>query len=131
MTRLLVMVLLAQLCASAGDDKYAPLPDKIVAAKTVFLINETGEPKLGDAVYRQIETWNRWQIVTDKTKADLVLTVHSKTRTLAPGPFYLSLSDAKSGEQLWTSGTTMQGKLWRTWNAIAKDLVADIRKRVK
>jgi hypothetical protein len=117
-------------CLFAGDDKYAPLPDQIVKASTVFLINESGEPKLGDAVYRQIKSWNKWQITTDKTQANLVLTINSKTRTLAPGPYYLSISDAKSGEQLWTSGTSMQGKLWRTWNAIAKDLVADIRNRM-
>ena len=87
MRRLLVALLLFQVCLFAQDDKYAPLPDKIVTAKAVYLMNESGEPKLGDAVYKQIKTWNRWQIVTDKTQADLVLTVSSKTRTLAPGPY--------------------------------------------
>jgi hypothetical protein len=63
---------------TAGDDKYAPLPDQIVSAKTVFLMNETGKAKFGDAVYKQIKTWNRWQVITDKNQADLVLVVTDK-----------------------------------------------------
>src|SRR6516164_4981301 len=60
--------------ATVGDpqqtdsDKYAPLPDQIVRAKTVFLINETGKAKFGDAVYKQIKAWNRWQVITDKAQ---------------------------------------------------------------
>jgi hypothetical protein len=29
-------------------------------------MNETGKAKFGDAMYKQIRTWNRWQIVTNK-----------------------------------------------------------------
>jgi len=28
-------------------------------------MNETGKAKFGDAVYKQIKTWNRWQVEAD------------------------------------------------------------------
>ncbi len=118
--------------ATTGNDKYAPLPDQIVSAKTVFLINETGKAKFGDAVYKQIKTWNRWQIVTDKTQADLVLVVTDKggMKSLNPS-FYLNVIDPKTGNELWTCRTTMQGKLWRSWDSVAETLLGDIRKRMR
>jgi hypothetical protein len=77
---LFVFTLATILCVLGGhaqqataDDKYAPLPDQIVSAKTVFLMNETGKAKFGDAIYKQVKTWNRWQVITDKNQADLVL----------------------------------------------------------
>ena len=130
MTNKIILVATLFACVMPmASQQHAPLPDKVVAARTVFLMNESGQPKLGDAVYKQIRTWNQWKIATDRADADLILTVSNKGG-LNPS-YYLSLTDAKSGEQLWTSRTSMQGKLWRTWNAIAKDLVSDIRERMK
>ena len=49
---------------------------RVVTAKTVFFINESGTGRFGDDLYRQIKAskaWNRWDVVTDREKADLVL----------------------------------------------------------
>jgi len=118
--------------ATSGNDQHAPLPEQIVSAKTVFLMNETGKAKFGDAVYKQIKTWNRWQVVTSKSQADLVLVVTDKggARSLNPS-FYLNVVDPKTGAQLWTCRTTMQGKLWRSWDSVAETLLGDIRKRIR
>ena len=112
------------LCSVAGPQEVnAPLPDQIVSAKTVYLINETGKAKFGDAVYKQIRTWNRWQVITDKSHADLVLVVTDKGGMKSFNPsFYLNVIDPKTGTQLWTCRTTMQGKLWRSWDSVAKTL---------
>lgn len=120
-------------CAAQApeSDKYAPLPDQIVNAKNVYLVNETGKAKFGDAVYKQIRTWNRWQVVTDRSKADLILTVTDKGGMKSVNPsFYLILTDPKGGNGLWTSRTTMQAKLWRSWDSVAQSLIGDIRKRI-
>jgi len=117
---------------SIGDDKLAPLPEQIVKAKTVYLMNETGKAKFGDAVYKQIKTWNRWQVINDKGQADLMLIVTDKGGMASMNPsFYLKAVDPKSGNELWTSRTTMQGKLWRSWDSVAKTLVGDFRKRMR
>jgi hypothetical protein len=103
------------------------LPDEIENAKTVYLIDETGKARFGDAVYKQIKTWNRWQIVTDKTQADIVLVVTDKGG-LNPSFYLLKVVDPKTGDELWTVRTTTQGKLWRSWGSVAESLVSDIRK---
>src|SRR3989442_9846749 len=117
---------------TAGDDEYAPLSDQIANAKTVFLMNETGKARFGDAVYKQIRTWNRWQVITDKTQADLILVVTDKGGMKSMNPsFYLNVIDPKTGNQLWTSRTTMQGKLWRSLDSVARSLLSDVQKRLK
>jgi hypothetical protein len=118
--------------ATSGNDQYAPLPEQIVNAKTVFLMNETGKAKFGDAIYKQIKTWNRWQVVASKDQADLVLVVTDKGGMGSMNPsFYLNVVDPKTGAQLWTCRTTMQGKLWRSWDSVAETLLGDIRKRMR
>ena len=51
----------------------APVPTKIIEAKTVFLLNQTGDERHLDAAYKALRKWGRWEIVGDREKADLVL----------------------------------------------------------
>jgi hypothetical protein len=129
---LIVAFVLLHLSVFADNDKYAPLPAKIVNAKTVFIMNETGKASFGDAMYKQIRTWNRWQIVANKETADLILVLTDKggMKSLNPS-FYLNVNDPTTAEQLWTARTTMQGKLWRSWGSVAQTLLGDIQKRMK
>ena len=46
---------------------------KIHAAKTVFFDDQTGVPAVGKDALAQLEKWGRFQIVTDKSQADLIL----------------------------------------------------------
>ena len=150
-------LLLCALTAVAAEKIYAPLPDKVVAAKTVFFINESGTARFGDDLYRQIKAWNRWDVVTDRGKADLILVLSpsdtvpvvittatatasgqsaSGTRMTAAGNmqtqhWHLYVMDAKNGENLWRADASMGGKLWRSWGSIAKSLLSDIQKRLK
>jgi len=148
---LLVLVLCS--LAVAGEKAYAPLPDKVVTAKTVFFVNESGTARFGDDLYQQIEAWNRWQVVTARTKADLVLVlspsdtvpvvISSASATASEQTVYgtgvtahgnmetqhwhLYVMDAKTGEKLWRADASMGGKLWRSWGSIAKSLLLDIQ----
>jgi len=150
-------LLLCTIPSIAEKKIYAPLPDKVVAAKTVFFINESGTARFGDDLYRQIKLWNRWDVVTDKGKADLILVLSpsdtvpvvittasattsgestSATRLTATGNmqtqhWHLYVMDAKTGENLWRSDASMGGKLWRSWGSIAKSLLSDIQERLK
>lgn len=138
----------------AQEKGFAPLPDKITKAKTVFLVNDSGTAKLGDELYRQVVRWHHWQVVTDKGRADLILVLNqqetvtgivstasatsvgqtaSGTGVAVPvkmQKWYLHVIDASTGEKLWTTDTSMGGKLWRSWGAIAKSLLSDIQKRL-
>ena len=154
-----IAVLASVLLSGAVAEKkvYAPLPDKIVKAKTALLVNQSGTARFGDDLYQQIVAWNRWQVVTDSDKADLVLVlspsdtvpvVVSSASATASGQtvyatgvtaggnmetqqWHLYVMDAKTGENLWRADTSMGGKLWRSWGSIAKSLLADIQKRMQ
>jgi hypothetical protein len=73
-----------------------------------------------------------YTVISDKTQADLVLVVTDKggMKSLNPS-FYLNVIDPKTGNELWTCRTTMQGKLWRSWDSVAETLLGDIRKRMR
>ena len=47
---------------------------------------------------------------------------------LASDSLWVPAEEFSSGEKLWTADTAMGGKLWRTWNSIAKSLLSDIQK---
>jgi outer membrane protein assembly factor BamB len=150
-------MLLSTLGAVAGEKIYAPLPDKVIAAKTVFFMNQSGTARFGDDLYRQLKVWNRWEIVTDKEKADLILVLSpsdtvpvvittasvTASRQTASGTqvttagnidtqhWHLYVIDAKTGENLWRADASMGGTLWRSWGSIAKSLLSDIQKRTR
>src|SRR5216684_1370829 len=140
----------AQAQQATGTDKYAPLPDKVVKAKTVFYVNDTGNSRFGDDLYRELKKWNRWQVVTDRSKADLVLvlsqretvegaiatgttttTGNTATGTAVAAPiktssWFIHLIDPGSGETLWTTRHTLGGRLWQSWGSVARSLLSDV-----
>src|SRR5689334_3385529 len=102
-------VLLMLLSSAAAEEKaYAPLPDKVVAAKTIMLVNESGTARFGDDLYQQIVAWNRWQVVTDRGKADLVL-VLSPSATV---PLVVSTASATASRQtVYGTGVTAHANM--------------------
>src|SRR5260370_33816820 len=145
----------AQTHQTTGNEKYAPLPDKVVKAKTVFYVNETGNSRFGDDLYKELKKWNHWQVFTDRSKADLVLVLSQRetvegvvatgtatatgnaaagTAVAAPiktSSWYIHLVDPSNGETLWTTRHTLGGRLWQSWGSVARSLLSDLQKRMK
>jgi hypothetical protein len=71
-------VAFATLSVKASEEKYAPLPDKVVQAKTVFLQNDSGEERFGDNVFQELQQWGRWRILTNRSEADIVIALDRK-----------------------------------------------------
>jgi hypothetical protein len=65
---------------------------KIYAAKTVFFDDQTGVPAVGKDALAQLKKWGRFQIVADKSQADLIL--------------LLSASPPKGGRVIYSGGQT-------------------------
>jgi hypothetical protein len=152
---LLAALLILQTHGVAGQDKYAPLPEKVVNAKTVFYINDTTSSRFGDDLYQELRNWNRWQVVTDKKKADLILVLSQRdhiegtiatatattsgntayaTGTSAPiksSSWHIFLIDPTNGQTVWISSHTLGGRLWQSWGSVARSLLSDIQKRMK
>ena len=56
---------------SAVQQRPAPIPAKIIRAKTVFLENQSGYDRVRDAFADELGKWNRLHIVYGKTGAGL------------------------------------------------------------
>jgi len=133
-----------------GADKHAPLPDKLVRAKTVFLENRTGDQKLADKFYEEVSGWERWTFATDRSKADIllilsneetfagVMTTGSATAIghsaygvgvgvpISQQYVYLHIADRETGDALWTAKSRVKIGAGRT----AGGLVSDLKKRL-
>jgi hypothetical protein len=138
-----------------GQEKYAPLPEKVVRAKTVFYVNDTSSSRFGDDLFQELKKWNRWQMIGDRTRADLILvlsqrdhiegTIATATATtngnsayatglsvpIKSSSWHIFLIDPTNGETLWVSSHTLGGRLWQSWGSVARSLLSDIQKRIR
>jgi hypothetical protein len=123
-------VAFATLPVKASGQKYAPLPDKVVQAKTVFLQNDSGEERLGDNVFQELQQWGRWRILTNRSEADIVIALERKpidTKDRWRNNWYLRILDPASGEVLWIVKRSV--RMMRMGN-VATTLVSDLKKRL-
>ncbi len=91
-------------------DKYPPLPASVIAAKTVYIDNQTGYTQITDKACEALSKWGRFKIVKDAKDADLVLrfTADTEGRPTAPGnnidqsptPIVFSVRDQTN--ELWS-----------------------------
>jgi len=144
----LALAALVALMVSPCLAKHAPLPEKLLTAKTIFVENHGGA-RLGDQAYAELTKWGRFQIVTDRAKADVVLQVSEhagqtswgQTQTYDPnmktgtnttggwkygtatsssaGESHVSVLDAKTSDALYSN------------NLYVKQSLKDLRKRIE
>lgn len=113
---LVVIVTSATFAFGAKKEKveHAPLPVKVLAAKTVYIENQTGQPDIADKAYTQLRRWGRYDIVDSKEKADLVIVFtlgysHSERENSD----FVSLHNSSSGAN--TFGWVPSGTSTITW----------------
>lgn len=56
-----------------SESKHAPLPQKVINAKTVYIDNRSGYANIADKAYDELQKWGRFRIIGDVKDADLVL----------------------------------------------------------
>src|ERR1700689_479 len=56
-----------------AKDNHAPLPASVMAAKTVYIDNQTGHTEITDRAYDALRKWGRFKILKDAKDADLIL----------------------------------------------------------
>ena len=145
--QLLLWVLVAPLSVLAQE--FAPLPDKLLAAKSVYLINESRDLKAYDRFFKELKGWNRFVVVTAREKADILMVLSSNDRggvsvssgsatasgNVATGSatavnipstfLQLTVSDPSTSEVLWSDET----EKWITSGHAPSKLVSNLRKR--
>ena len=137
---ILLAALLGKPCSAKKE--HAPLNPKVIAAKSVYIENH-GNAKVADKAYEELKKWGRWEIVQDRTKADLVFALSSEeghassgtTQTYDPnmktgtmttggwkygtvnestsGSVHMELLDPKSGDSLYADTGTKLSRVIR------------------
>lgn len=82
----------------------APLPVKVIEAKTIFIQNDSGHADIADKAYQALKTWGRYQIVDSSAKADLILILATRTGQRST-PEHSSVSTYNAGSGTWTYGS--------------------------
>ena len=74
-------LLLACLCAnlSRGNDRHAPVPSKILTARTIFVDNQTPDAELQLDAVMGLSKWGRFNIVEAPQRADIVVRLIGST----------------------------------------------------
>jgi hypothetical protein len=72
---LIVLVVFTSLvfAKKQGSTQHAPLPAKVLAAKTIYIQSDSGWAEAGDKAYTQLKAWGKYQNVDAKEKADMTL----------------------------------------------------------
>jgi hypothetical protein len=94
--------------------EHAPLPAKVLTAKTVFIQNDSSYADLADKAYTQLKAWGRFQVVDAKEKADLILVLTSaSTQTQGSGSEWMSMCNFQTGA---CAGGSVPSSKTNTWN---------------
>lgn len=138
--------------------KHAPLPDLVIQAKTVYIVNLAGNAAFRDKAYDEITKWGRYKVVSKREDADLIFVLsareytttmvtnsnttgtvdgsgnvnlqgQSQTTAVEHGTTFLTVADPKSGDELW-SDSKAWGSLLTGFHSATRSLIENLRKRI-
>ena len=115
------------LSTSALAARHDPMPDSVNAAKSVFIVNQTGYQSVSDTAYDQFTRWGRFTVAPTEEDADLlaVFRLDSGLRRGDSLPFIQMDVVAKaSGSSAYQ--TTAR---WTVFRNATKSCVRDFRRR--
>ncbi len=84
--------------------QHAPLPTKVLTAKTIYIENASGRADMADKAYTELRAWGRYQIVQTKDKADVIM-VLSVTSEQTEGTEISQANSYNYKTGAWTQGT--------------------------
>lgn len=58
--------------------RHAPLPEKLISAQRIYLINDSGDLKAYDKFFSELKKWGRFTIVTARDGADVIAVLTSQ-----------------------------------------------------
>ena len=150
--KILILTLIALLTfpnSTLAKETYAPLPEKIMQAKTVYIENKTNDADVADTAFRHLQKWKKYVVVNDRSKADLVfvLTMATHEAIYSNGTRVsnqIGATTITTGGQIYsyTAGSItleiqdVAGTVWVNTKPFSKkgatrDLMNDLRQRIE
>jgi hypothetical protein len=105
----------------------APIPQKLLDAKKALLLNGGVKPPAFDRLAKELQAWNRFELVNDPSRADIVITVKPPDRTSPAGSIHLSIMTPADQVMIYGDST---GPIWSESRAVTK-LVDRLRERLE
>jgi hypothetical protein len=136
------LLLLPGLVVSSKE--HAPLPATLIAARSAYLVNASGDPKAFDKFYLELRKWNRFTLAQTRQSADVTmeLSTVSNSQVVTGGAYTsggvtsgtavaapierLRLRVLAGEEVLWTDETDK----WVTSGHAPAKLVSNLRNRM-
>ena len=122
----IVLLLCPVLCFAR---KHAPLPDGVATAKTVYIVNQTGQQGVTDGAYEGFSKWGL-SVAPKKESAALIATFtldHRLVQGTSHAIVEMTVSLSDSSDAAYQTSTRVG---FRSWSHAAKDCVSDFKKRV-
>jgi hypothetical protein len=117
----------------ASQKSAAPLPAKILTARTVFVENRPGlvEDRARSEFFDEVYKWNRWRTVAVRAQADLivVLTAHQK-QPISPATQYIGTTDITFVDPATQRRVWSNSMPWSEQGAV-RDLIGDLKQRLE
>ena len=116
--------------ATAAQEQAAP-PEKLVAARSAYLINNSGDLKAFDTFFQQLKRWSRFDIADSRERSDIVMVLTTVPKSqVASGTavefLELKILDSATADVLWSD---MADK-WKASDRAPSRLVANLKKRL-
>jgi hypothetical protein len=111
--------------------KHAPLPDAVMQAKTVYIVNQSGRQDIADSAYAEFSKWGRFSVAKTKESADIVA-IFTSTQRLTQGTTHngVEMSIYSPGSEDALYQTTPRPNGFHSIGGIAKICVQDLEKRI-
>lgn len=122
------------------DQMVRALPPKVIAAKSIFIYCDAcprGMAKAKPAALEELDSWNRFNVLSDPEKADLVLIFSANPylgdyvtrdgpdkRPVSVDITYMDVVDPRTGRSLWSD--FRQWGSWRVGSA-TRSLIAEFK----
>jgi hypothetical protein len=128
-------IFLSGLCvvcsASLAAQDPPPLPEKLVVAKSVYLVNNSGDLKAFDTFYQELKRWSRFDIANSRERADVVMVLTTLPKVQAASgtaveALELKILDPATADVLWSDMTDK----WITSGRAPSKLVSNLKRRL-
>ena len=157
----IIFVLASLLVAnSAVAQKQLAQSPRILSAKSVYFMNQTGSDAVGKNALTQLKKWGKFQLIADPKLADLIFllsadpykggniifangqtgSINDGHITEDPAPnynkqsptryAYLTVIDPKTGDNLW-SDKRLWGGLLTGFNSVGERLIKELKNQSK
>jgi len=121
------LTLLACSLTGSPDDKHLPLAPQVMTARTAYIDNRSGRSAVADETYHEIRKWGRFQVVQDRTQADIILLLTTTLDSDGDAWRHLTVIDPSTGDILWSDSKAAIYHLGRA----TQFLVGELKKRIE